>query len=214
MIPIVDFCSQNFKTVEILEGSIKELVDVTNKQDPQDPFVVVYNKHFPLSVLVINDRVDQLVKLLNLSLDDSVVRTGLLDLLRQGQVTVGENEPAGRVASLAIENDIEVVIAISNDAVPVGLFIPGTITECLPQTIGEIQGSSPQLQETIRQLTKVGDLPRAIMALEGEYNHYRSSRLASQDQKVYDCQDHGTSHPVFQASCSRHPDAPVVKRKS
>lgn len=209
MIPIVDFCWQNFNPVEIWNLSVRELVDLAGRHDPKDPFVVVYNKQYHLPILVFDDVVAQLAESLKLPPDASALTTGLLDLLKQGQVTVRENEPASRVAWLAIEHDIEVVTAANDDAIPVGLFIPSIVTERLPKTT-KLQQCSPHLQETIGRLTKVDDLPWAIMALEGELNQYGSERLKGQDIRRFQCQDHGKPHYIFRPKCENHPTAKVI----
>ena len=156
----------------------------------------------------------QLVEALRLSPGDSALDTGLLDLLRQGQATVGANEPAGRVAWLATKYDIEVVIVVNDDGIPVGLFIPSIVTERLPQTMDKLQQSSPQLQYTIAHLTEENNLPGAIIALEGEHNQYRSERFSQLNIQAFLCEDHGDPakyHHIFRPSCTKHPGAKVRK---
>ena len=205
MIPISNFCWQGFRPVEVSNISIGELVSLVNGRGP---FVIIHDRQYHLSAFVVPELMIQLVRALDLSLDGSAMATGLLDLLRQSQIVVGENEPASRVAKLAVEHDIEVVIAANRDLFPVGLFIPSVVTERLPHTTLFHQGSY-QLRETVVQLTSVGDLPGVIRAIESEFISYHSELLTLQDIKLLICEDHGNEHSVFEAPCKDHPGAVV-----
>ncbi len=204
MIPIVDFCWQSFQSVEISNSSIQELANLAGGPKP---FVVIYDRQYHFSALVIPELVTQLVNELDLSPQDSAIATGILDLLRQGQITVSESEPASRVAQLAVKHDIKVVLAVNHDALPVGLFVPHIVTERLPQTL--LQQDSVQLQETVGRLTMVDDLPGAIKAIESENSRYRSELLSKQDYVFLVCEDSGKYHVVLQPTCSEHPTAKV-----
>jgi hypothetical protein len=205
MISIVCFTLQDFNPVEIDTLRIEELGNLAGRQEP---FVVIYNKQYHFSAFIVPELMNRLINELDVSPNDSAEATGLLDLLRQGQITVGDGESASRVARLAVMHDIEVVIVTNPYAIPVGLFIPSEVTKRLPHTSLFKQGSI-KLQETINQLTRVDDLPRAIMAIEGEFTSYHSELLTFHAIKPLICEDTGVWHFIFDAQCTTHPGAIV-----
>lgn len=109
--------------------------------------------------------------------------------------------------------EAQVVIAVNDDTVPVGLFIPSVVAERLPQTSQILHASSPQLQQTVGRPTEIGDLARAIAAIEGEHDEFHSEYLNHLAPDPYICEDHGKPHKLSRCPCDIHPGAPCGRRK-
>jgi len=209
MIPIRDFSWHIATPLVVGHVSVGELYDLANQHHPQ-PFVL-HDQADRFSALVIPDVVIQTVEEFNLPLSEPAAAVGLTDLLRQDQMTVHWNVSSSLVAALAAWQEAQAVIVVDDLAVPVGLFIPGEVIERLPRT-SLIRQGPPELRQTVRRLTRLGDLAGAIAAIEGERTDFHSETLNSQGPSPYVCDDHGKPHIRSSCPCSHHPTATCGRR--
>lgn len=91
MIPIIHFCWQEFTPVKIANVSVGDLYEQAQQRAPE--LFVFHDPEHRSSALVIPDLVTQTVEKLDLPLGEPAATIGLLDLLRQDQMTVHLNQP-------------------------------------------------------------------------------------------------------------------------
>jgi hypothetical protein len=206
MIPIIQFCWQDFKPVEVDDVEVRRLYNLSKEHD-RDLFVL-HDRIHRMSALVIPDLVTETVErldLLNLQGETSAAAIGLLDLLRQDQITVNFEQPASLVAIAAAWQQAEAVIAVDNNARPRGLFIPSVVAERLPQA-SLIQEQSPQFRQSVGQLSQLGYLAGAIVAIENKFDSFHSERLNHHAATPYICSG-PEPHMASSSFCDEHPNA-------
>jgi hypothetical protein len=212
MIPIIDFCWQEFNPVEVDDVEVRHLYNLSKQHGPD--LFVLHDRVHRMSALVIPDLVTETVErldLLNLRGETSAAAIGLLDLLRRDQITVNFEQPASLVVIAAAWQQAGTVIAVDNSARPRGLFIPSTVAERLPQA-SLIQEQSPQLRESVGQLTRIGNLAGAIVAIESKFDSFHSEHLNRHAANPYIC-DGPLPHKTFSPPpCREHSGAIVTMR--
>jgi hypothetical protein len=210
MIPIIQFSWRSFVPAQAPNVGVGQLYDLAQHHDPQ--LFVFHDSVHRLSALVIPNLVTQTIESLELPRSESAAAIGLLDLLRQDQMTVHMHQPAHLVARLVAWQGVHTTIVINDDAVPVGLFIPSAVVERLPNT-SMLRNSSQELQDTVRTvLATPGGLARAIAAIEREHDEFHSESLNVNAPDPYVCEDHGKPHKRSRCPCDIHPDAPCGRR--
>lgn len=210
MIPIFEFSWRRFEPAQAPDISVGQLYDLAQHHDPQ--LFVFHDSVHRLSALVIPNLVTQTIDSLELPPSESAAAIGLLDLLRQNQMTVHQNQPARLVARLADWQAVHTIIVTNDDLFPVGLSIPSVITERLPHS-QILRVSSQELQTTVRTiLADTQDLARVIIAIEHEHDEFHSESINELAPDPFVCEDHGRPHKRSRCPCDIHPDAPCGRR--
>jgi hypothetical protein len=136
---------------------------------------------------------------------------GLVDLLRQDQMTVRQDLSASVVAGLAIWQGAGAVHVVDDERVPRGLFVPATVAERLPGA-SLLQDRSPWLREALDG--SVEGLPNAIAAVEDKLTEFHSERLNELGPSPNICEDHSLQHVIpGKCPCKKHRDAPCGSRE-
>lgn len=94
---------------------------------------VLHYKDARRSVLAFHDQLEHVVKTARLAADDNIIRTGMLDVLGRGQMTVHQAVPALTVTKLVGLTGIQLVFVANDEHIPQGLFFPASVHSRLPQ---------------------------------------------------------------------------------
>jgi hypothetical protein len=210
MIPIIHFAWQRFIPTQIQNVRVGQLYDLARKNPVQELFVFNDPTH-QLSALIIPELVTSIVDELNLPFWESAADVGLLDIIRQDHIAVHMNQPASVVTRLAAKMDAQTVIVVNDDAIPVGLFMPGVVAERLPQASILGQGSV-NLRGTVSTQVASRDLAAAIASIEAEMLAFHSEFLNEHAPDPYVCEGFGTPHKRTICPCDIHPAATCGKR--
>lgn len=204
MIPIHSFCWHEFHPVQISNCTVGSLNDiVTNRNSPE---LFVFHDPVERNVfLVIPEVIISSVTGLHIPMQENLKFTGLLDVLRQGQMMVHKDQPASQVIQLAVHTGIHVIIAVDDFTNPVGLFFPSLAVQRLPQT--------GLFQSAFIQFNSLSDLPTAIMAFEASNADFHSERMNLAAPDPFVCSSGGRSHTVSSCPCNVHPKGQCGRRK-
>ena len=212
MIPIIHFSWQWFIPTQIQNVRVGQLYDLALKKSMPNPELFVF--HDPthrLSALIIPDQVTHIVGVLDLPFWESAAAVGLLDIIRQDHITVHMNQPASLGTQMAAKMDGQTVIVVNDDAIPVGLFMPGVVAERLPQSSMLLQ-SSTDLQEAVSTQLDGGDLAEALASIEAEMLAFHSEGLNINAPDPYVCEGLGAPHMRTNCPCDIHPTATCGRR--
>jgi hypothetical protein len=188
MISVYDLSWQNFKAVEVLGASVGDLVQLAHNGEQA---FVFYDRQARLPALVQPGQVFQIVDEFGLRQAESILETGLLDLLRRGQMMVHTSQPAARAAGMAERYGIPVVIAVGLDNYPQGLFVPSVVVERIPQGYLFQQQTSPELRDEFIRLSRAGRFGAAINALGKEHEEFHAEPVNIVAADPYYCQGGG-----------------------
>lgn len=188
MISVYDLSWQDFKAVEIMGASVGELAQLARKGEEA---FILYDQQARLPALVHPGQVLQILAESRLRENESILESGLLDLLRRGQMMVHTDQPAGRVAEMAERYGMTVVVAVGLDNHPQGLFIPSVVVERIPQGYLFQQRTSPELRDEFMRLSRAGRFAAAIDALSKEHDEYHAEPVNFNSPDPYYCQGGG-----------------------
>lgn len=200
---IINFSSKVFQLVELDNVNVEQLGNLAGSHGSN--LFVLHDRTNHFSAVIIPELVTFLLEKLELPPDDLAAPTGLLDALRQGQLTVREDQPASRVARLALGRRIDLVIVVNPNAAPVGLFVPSRVAEHLPGST-RIRQSTMSLSKRVQEMRDVKELPDILKEIEEEHTDFASERLNQVVADPFVCagdKDDG-SHYVNSCPCSYH----------
>ena len=215
MIPIIDLCWQGFTPVTVNRATVGEIYSLAQEHGT-NPFVI-HDSADRTSALVLPDAATRAIDMFGMPRTMLAAAVGLFDMLRRNQMTVSFDQPASLVMRLSSSQQIGAIVAVDSDEFPVGLLIPGSVTERLPHSHWIVQ-SSPALQQQITALTAIGDLAGAIAALETERQlgpgDFHSESLNALAPDAYTCGGDAEDgpHTINVCPCGYHPGGSCVKR--
>jgi hypothetical protein len=212
VIPILDFCFKEFHQQTENRVTVGRLHEIALQHHPR--LFVFHDSAIRMTVLIIPDLVIRAVQELQLPKDDSAWSAGLLGALRRDQLIIHQARPAVQVAGIARITGIKAVIAVDDKFLPVGLFMPVSVRDRLPNTDLILHKSSLALQTTINRLVSKDDLVGALSAIETEHSIFHSERL-NQDAPVSSiCAGDGADgpHNVSSCPCIYHPGSSCAPR--
>jgi hypothetical protein len=214
---VLTFCKTQFRLVtggNVKVGDLQEEAQRLNRQDNSGLFVV-YDKDHRAAAVVIPEAVAWWVERLGVGVEESVADTGLLQALRQGQLSVHQDQPAGRAAQLAERLKAGVVLAVGKQGKPAGLFIPEFVVEVLREA-AYIQ--APHRQSLKRQVARMkgpGALINVLELIETQYPGFSSEGFGLIQARPYTCDgrpDDGPHTLNHSGPCLDHPKATVSRR--
>jgi hypothetical protein len=212
MFPIFDFCQQKFNLVQSKNVTIGNLQEIAGQHG--DDVFVLFDPVYRESACVIPEAVEWAVHKFQLAPNEIAAKTGIFKILRRNQAVVHRDQPAVRIAELASSEDVDAIVAVSDVAKPVGIFLPGIVAERLTKTRFVTDKLSSALQTQVRSLRGVGNLSQAIGALETQGLSFHSEKLNIYGGEPYVCDGGGAAGPHFRNSCPcrYHPGAGCRRR--
>lgn len=205
MIPILDFSWHTFQP-RPLPPLVQDLVGLCEAE--QRRLFVGHDAGSRWCGVVVPNGVISLVERLDLPGDAPVYESGLLSAVGQSQLVARSDQPASRVATLALSVGASCVVIVSDLGVPVGLFVPAVCEQRLPRS-SVVQGSSALVRYVVNHAGS--NVAEAIAALEEEHSSFHSELINATPADAYVCSEGGVDHYVsFCKHVPTHPVGPCV----
>jgi hypothetical protein len=205
MIPILDFAWHTFRP-RPLPIRADDLVGLCQAEQPR-----LFVGHDPVSRwcgVVVPSGVLALVERLDLPGDAPVFDSGLLSAVGQGQLVARSDQPASRVAKLALSAGASCVVLVSGIGVPEGLFVPAVCAQRLPRS-SVVHSSSAFVRYVVNHAGS--DVAEAIAALEEEHTSFHAEIINMTPADAYVCSEGGVDHYVpFCKHDPPHPTGPCA----
>lgn len=208
MLPIFNFCQQEFALVQDNDVTVGRLQDLAGQHGVK-PFVFFDADHRE-AACVIPTAVEWAIKEFNLDAKEIAAETGIFEVLRRNQAVVHRAQPASRIAQLASSQQADAIVTVGDLGKPVGIFFPGIVAERLSETRVVKDLLSP-LQTQIGALGGVHHLAEAIRVLEREGIDFHSEQVNYYGGEPYVCQADG-GHFRNSCPCPYHPGASCGRR--
>ena len=209
VIPILDFAWQDVRPVEFSNPQLGDIHAQCVQYGPE--LLLAHDVVNRWSALIIPEVVDRLVAEFEIPVTASATASGVVDVLRQGHITVSGDQPASMVVRLAQSMDAAVVVIADGADRPVGLFLPAVVAERLSRTSLVRHESSPFVQYVAERAE--GDLVAAISAIESEHTSFHSESLNQNVSDAYICDGGGIPHHVAFCPHRPHPSGPCGHRR-
>ncbi|HWM25181.1 MAG TPA: hypothetical protein VNP98_10180 [Chthoniobacterales bacterium] len=204
MLPIFNFCQQQFALVQDNNVTVGRLQDLAGQHGVK-PFVFFDSDHRE-AACVIPTAVEWAIEEFNLDAREIAAETGIFEVLRRNQAVVHRAQPASRIAQLASSQHADAIVTVGDLGKPVGVFFPGIVAERLSETRIVRDSLSRFLQTQIRALGNIDHLADAIRVLEKEGIDFHSEQLNLYGAEPYMCQADG-GHFRNSCPCPDHPGA-------
>jgi hypothetical protein len=208
MIPIINFARQTDSPIEFSDPLLGDIHARCMQHAPD--LVFAHDVIHRWSALIIPEVVASFVAEHRTSVTESAVESGVVDVLRQGHLTVESDQPATAVVRVAQDMDAAVVVIVDSSSNPVGLFLPLVVAHLLPQTSMVLNESSRFVRDVVNRATD--DLVAAIEAIEGEHASFHSERLNFGVSVAYICKGGNAPHHVAFCPHGPHPSGPCGPR--
>jgi len=208
VIPILDFAWQDVSPVELSDPRLGDIHAQCMQYAPD--LMLAHDVVNRWSALVIPEVVDRLMTEFGIPVTASATTSGVVDVLRQGHITVRGDQPASLVVRLAQSMDAAVVVIADGADRPVGLFLPAVVAERLSRTTLVRYESSPFVQYVADRAED--DLVAAISAIESEHTSFHSESLNQNVSDAYLCDGGGIPHHVAFCPHRPHPSGPCGRR--
>lgn len=206
MIPIGQFCWQDFVLEEHENITIGALTDMAYNAAHQDQLFVLHDPAHRQSALVMPPVVIDVVDQLGLSYDQVAAEAGLFDVLRARQLIVRGDQTASQTAALAAWHDADVILTVDEFWRPEGLLIvPVMLATLLDRRL--ILQAPLEFQQRLKRLVGLNDLPGAFSLVEMQYDYFHSESRMVHMRTPYVCSGYGEIHTIGHCPCSRHPGA-------
>jgi hypothetical protein len=185
-IPVLEFSWRDFSIYQEVQATPGKLSQAASKTDGKG--FVFHDTFYRVSALVNPATIQQFIEQYWSLYDEPAGDCGLLDLLRQGQITVSQNRPASEVAELLATYEIPIALVLNDQGTPVGVFDSHRLMEHLPKAYLIREQSSVMLREMVRLQVRTGDVAAAIRAIESEHSSFHSEGINQNSPDPYYCQ--------------------------
>jgi hypothetical protein len=209
VIPILDFAWQDVSPVEFSDPRLGEIHAQCIQYAPE--LILAHDVVNRWSILIIPEVVDRLVGQFEIPVTSSATASGVIDVLRQGHITVRGDQPASMVVRLAQSVDAAVVVIADGADRPVGLFLPAVVAKRLSRTSLVRYESSAFVQYVADRAED--DLVAAMSAIEREHTSFHSELLNQNVSDAYICDGGGIPHHVAFCPHRPHPSGPCGHRR-
>jgi hypothetical protein len=210
---VLNFATTRFKLLKEPNLTIDQINDLITSGSAE--LFVVHDPHHHASAVVIPEVFQQIRETLRAAGAETAFATGLLDALRDGQIVVGAEQPAARVAALAHARNAGIVIVVNATDEPVGLFVPATVMQRLPQSTFIQSRSTETLKQKVAGMSQMVQFPSILDLVEKEHPDFASERLNQIMTEALVCDGGATSikHTPVKCPCEEHDPSQCGARK-
>lgn len=208
MLPLLDFSWQAFEPEFVEFPQVGDIYRLARAHESS--LFVVHDRALRWTALVIPEVITTTIDRYNIPSSLPAVSVGLVELMRQGQMTYFAEHSAGLATQLALWQGVQVVHAVDEEGVPRGLFLPDVVAERLPDVL--MNRGAPSLGRNAAG-GGLSHLDATIQAIEGTFSEFHSELLTVFGPTPKVCQNHGLPHKVSTCPCQTHPHAACSQRR-